>query len=129
MKRGNNGSSTTESKPRTLKKRASLFLQSEEGKITRGHALAMSAALLMLDGSLSAGGSLNGETASDNAMDLGFHLASAGAGSTDDPLHGSHASHGSHGSHASHGSHGSHASHGSHGSHASHASHGSHGSW
>ena len=56
------GTSRTKKAP-VFRKKAKLFLQSEEGKITRGHALSLSAALMML------GGSVPGESHADTGHD------------------------------------------------------------
>lgn len=105
-----------------MRKRMNMFLQSEEGKITKEQALTAAAAMMLVAGT--AAGVKGGRSA--RGYEAGAKVLNRRAG-----LHGSHGSHGSHcshGSHSSHGSHGSHASHGSHGSHGSHASHGSHSS-
>jgi len=108
------------------KKRIDMFLQSEEGKITREQAITTATTMLLTASFFAARTATGKERAADRKAALKHKLDRRKVG-----LHGSHSSHGSHcshGSHASHGSHGSHGSHSSHGSHASHGSHGSHGS-
>lgn len=120
------------------KKRIGMFLQSEEGKITREQAITTATTLLLTASFFAvkqkAEGAENKAKKKQHSLKqkmdsrrIGLHGSHASHGSH--CSHGSHASHGSHSSHGSHGSHSSHGSHGSHASHASHASHGSHGSW
>lgn len=130
----------TKDKYPVLKKRVDMFLQSEEGKITREQAITTATTLLMTASFFACGAKAAGDDKNNiknrklkykiDQKKIGLHGSHSSHGShCSHSSHSSHGSHGSHGSHASHGSHSSHGSHGSHGSHASHGSHGSHGSW
>ena len=93
------------SKKGNLRRKARIFLQSEEGRMTRGNTLAMSAALMMIGGSAlgGVGHDQGGDHGGADLIDNAAPLALPDSGTTD-VAHCSHASHASHGSHGSHGS-------------------------
>jgi len=82
----------------TLKRKARLFLQSEEGKLAKGNAAAAASSLLLLGAALPAEGAPP-PVAGEGGPEPGEPLADDGLvmGPEPDPQHCSHASHGSHG--------------------------------